>query len=91
MNSQTERTRLAWRRTFLALLVVGGIGAVHLATAGLTHLALTSAVITAVGCVTAARRLSVLRRSEPVWVPTWEPLVLTLAGCLLALTVLVGE
>ena len=39
MNSQTERTRLAWRRTVLALVGVGGIGAVHLAVVGLPHMA----------------------------------------------------
>lgn len=85
MNSQTERTRLAWRRTILALLVVGGIGAVHLATIGLVHLAMISGVVTAIGCVPAVRRLAVLRTSAPV--ATWEPAVLTVSGCLLALAV----
>lgn len=85
MNSQTERTRLAWRRTILALLVVGGVGAVHLATAGLAHLAALSALVTALGCVPAVRRLNALREGAPI--ATWEPAVLMLSGCLLALSV----
>jgi uncharacterized membrane protein YidH (DUF202 family) len=86
VNSQTERTRLAWRRTILALLVVGGIGAVHLATVGLQELAVLSAVVTSVGCVAAMRRLTVLR-VDATPVPTWEPAVLTASACLLALSV----
>lgn len=87
MNSQTERTRLAWRRTILAVLVVGGVGAVHLATAGFPELAALCGLVTAVGCVPAVRRLTVLR-SGATPVPTWEPAVLTVAGCLLALSVM---
>jgi uncharacterized membrane protein YidH (DUF202 family) len=87
VNSQTERTRLAWRRTILVVLVVGGVGAVHLATAGLLHLAVLAAVVTVLGCVPAVRRLAVLREAAPV--ATWEPLALTAAGCLLAASVLV--
>ncbi len=87
MNSQTERTRLAWRRTILALLVVGGIGAVHLATVGLLQLAVLSGLVTAVGCVAAMRRLTVLR-VDATPVPTWEPTALTVSACLLALSVI---
>ena len=88
MNSQIERTRLAWRRTVLALLVVAGVGSVHLAVAGLGHLALAVGVIALVGCVPAAHRLTSLRRFQTR--ATWEPAVLTVTGCLLALSVLVN-
>jgi uncharacterized membrane protein YidH (DUF202 family) len=88
MNSQTERTRLAWRRTVLAVLVVGGVGSVHLGLAGLLHLALLVGVVALVGCVPAAYRLNTLRDAHPV--PTWEPAMLTVVGCLLALSVLVN-
>jgi hypothetical protein len=71
----------------LALLVVGGIGAVHLAISGMVQLAVLASVVTILGCVSAARRLTVLRTGPPT-VPTWEPMVLTVAGCLLALSVL---
>ncbi|HRY09834.1 MAG TPA: hypothetical protein P5544_07660 [Candidatus Nanopelagicales bacterium] len=87
MNSQTERTRLAWRRTILALLVVGGIGAVHLATAGLVELAVLTGLVTVAGCVAAMRRLTVLRVSGTP-LPAWEPAVLTVSSCLLALSVI---
>ncbi|MEZ5185095.1 MAG: hypothetical protein R2720_05070 [Candidatus Nanopelagicales bacterium] len=88
MNSQTERTRLAWRRTILTVLVVGGLGSVHLAVAGLLHLAVAVGVVALIGCVPAAYRLNTLRQAHPM--ATWEPLFLTTVGCLLALTVLVN-
>lgn len=88
MNSQTERTRLAWRRTILAVLLVGGIGSLHLALAGLLHLAVVVGVMALVGSVPAAYRLNTLRRAHPV--ATWEPAMLTAVGCLLALSVLVN-
>lgn len=88
MNSQTERTRLAWRRTVLAVLVVGGVGSVHLALAGLLHLSVAIGVIALVGCVPAAYRLNTLRQAHPA--ATWEPALLTTVGCLLALSVLVS-
>jgi uncharacterized membrane protein YidH (DUF202 family) len=86
VNSQAERTRLAWRRTLLAVMVVGGIGAVHLATAGLVYLALAASLLTLIGCVPVAHRLWVLREAVPV--ATWEPAVLTCAGLLLSVSVL---
>jgi len=88
MNSQTERTRLAWRRTILAVLVVAGVGSIHLALAGLLHLAVLAGVVALIGCVPAAYRLNTLRQAHPV--PTWEPAMLTVVGCLLALSVLVN-
>ncbi len=88
MNSQTERTRLAWRRTVLAVLVVAGVGSVHLALAGLLHLAVLVGVVGLVGCIPAAHRLNTLRQVHPA--PTWEPVMLTAVGCLLALSVLVN-
>lgn len=90
MNSQWERTRLAWRRTVLTVLVVGGVGAVHLATAGLLEMAVLCGVVALVGCVPAMRRLTALREHE-VPVATWEPMVLTVSGCLLALSVLLAR
>lgn len=90
MNSQWERTRLAWRRTILALIVVGGIGAVHLATAGLVVMAVLCGVVAMAGCVPAMRRLIALRHGVEA-VPPWEPAALTVTGCLLALSVLLAR
>jgi len=87
VNSQWERTRLAWRRTILAVLAVGGIGAIHLATGGLLELAILCGAVTALGCVPALWRLTALRIGTEE-VASWEPAVLTVCGCLLALSVL---
>ena len=66
---------------------VGGIGAVHLATAGLVELAVLTGLVTVAGCVAAMRRLTVLRvAGTPL--PAWEPAVLTVSSCLLALSVI---
>lgn len=87
-ESQTERTRLAWRRTILVVLVVAGLGSVHLATAQMPGLAVLAAATGVVGVIPASRRLYTLRTSHPV--PRWEPLVLAVAACLLASVVLVS-
>lgn len=71
----------------LAVLIVGGVGSVHLATAGLLHLSVLVGVIALLGCVPAAHRLITLRHSAPV--ATWEPTMLTATGLLLALCVLI--
>ena len=86
-ESQTDRTRLAWRRTILAVLVVAGLGAVHLATARMPGLAVLATVTGVVGVVPASRRLRTLRTAHPV--PRWEPLALVVAACLLASVVLI--
>ena len=90
MNSQTERTRLAWRRTILALVGVGLIGALHLALAGLPHLAVLSVAITGLGAAAFIRRAMALRRPQTPVAATWEPALLALTGCLLSLAVLTG-
>jgi len=87
VNSQWERTRLAWRRTILAVLVVGGVGAVHLATGGLLELAVLCGAVTVLGCVPALWRLTVLRLGTDA-VASWQPAMLTVCGCLMALSVL---
>ncbi len=88
MNSQWERTRLAWRRTILAVLVVGGVGAVHLATGGLLELAALCGAVTGSRLRTGpVATHGAAPRDRRRW-PTWEPAVLTVSGCLLALSVL---
>jgi uncharacterized membrane protein YidH (DUF202 family) len=87
VNSQTERTRLAWRRTILTVLAVGGLGALHLALAGFPLGAALAGVLAMAGCVPALNRLTALRRGH---VPArWQPAALTVTTCLLALSVLV--
>jgi len=87
MQSQYERTRLAWRRTILAVIVIGGLGSVHLATAGRTAEAAVMVGLAVVAVVPAVRRLMSLRRERPL--ATWEPVVLTVAACLMGLSVFV--
>lgn len=87
MNSQYERTRLAWRRTILALIVIGGIGSVHLATAGYLVEAGLVVVLAVSGVLPAMHRLRGLRNERPV--AGWEPLAVTASACLMALSVVV--
>jgi uncharacterized membrane protein YidH (DUF202 family) len=86
VESQYERTRLAWRRTILALVVIGGLGAIHLATANYLREAGAVIGLTVIGVVPAIRRLRSLRNRQAL--ATWEPAVLTVAACLMALSVL---
>lgn len=88
MNSQYERTRLAWRRTLLAVIVIGGLGALHLALAGLEVEAGIALVLTCLGVVPVAHRLRGLRNENPT--AGWEPLAVTVVAVLLSLSVLVG-
>lgn len=88
MNSQYERTRLAWRRTILAVLVIGGLGAVHLATAGYTREASIDLGLTLVALGAAMHRLRTLRRE--VAVSSWQPGVVTACACLMAMSVFVS-
>lgn len=86
MNSQFERTRLAWRRTILAVLVAGGLGGLHLALAGALRAAALVGLIAVVGSALGLSRLTTLRQERPE--PGWQPLALTITICLLALSVL---
>ena len=88
-GSQYERTRLAWRRAMLAILVVGGLGGVHLAIAGYWRDAGLVTALTIGGLVPAVHRLVLLRRE--VAVPTWHPVVLTSVACLMAMVVFVPD
>ena len=56
----------------------------------LLEMALLCGLVALVGCVPAMRRLTALREHE-VPVATWEPMVLTVSGCLLALSVLLAR
>lgn len=88
MNSQYERTRLAWRRTLLAVTVIGGLGAIHLALAGYQIEAGIAIVLTLVGVVPIVHRLMALRGESPT--ATWQPAVVTLVALMLSLSALVG-
>ncbi len=88
MNSQYERTRLAWRRSMLAVTVIGGLGAVHLALAGYQIEAVIAIVLTVIGIIPIVHRLRSLRGQAPA--ATWEPAVVTLVAVLLSLSVLVA-
>jgi Na+/H+ antiporter NhaB len=81
-ESQYERTRLAWRRTILAVLVIAGLGAMHLATAGLVREASLFSALTLAAVAPAAHRLRALRHEVPV--ATWQPAMLTVVACLMA-------
>jgi len=88
MNSQYERTRLAWRRTLLAVTVIGGLGAIHLALAGYPIEAGIAIVLTVIGVIPVVHRLRALRGQAPA--ATWEPAIVTLVAVLLSLSALVG-
>lgn len=87
-NTQTERTRMAWRRMVLAMLVAGLLGAIHLVTAGFTELAGLVGLISVVGCLPAWMRRSALRSDAPPPPARLEMLTVTVASCLLAAVVL---
>lgn len=89
MNSQWDRTRLAWSRTVLAVVGVILLGALRLATAGMVLLAVIAGVLGAVACVAGILRMRSLQAGEAS-APTWEPLAVTCAACLLSLSVLVS-
>lgn len=88
-GSQYERTRLAWRRTILAVLVIAGLGALHLATAGLVREASLFGGLTVAALAPAVHRLRALRHE--VSVATWQPAVLTVAACLMAAVAFVPD
>lgn len=86
MNSQFERTRLAWRRTILAVLAAGGLGGLHLALAGALRAAILVGLVAVIGSALSLSRLTALRHERTQ--PGWQPLALTVSICLLALSVL---
>lgn len=91
MNSQTERTRLAWRRTILAMLVAVLLGALHVALAGRGLPAALIGVIGAVGCLPALSRSAILRQPGEPPPATWQPLAVTVAACAVAVVAIVGS
>lgn len=89
MNSQYERTRLAWRRTILAVLAVGGLGALHLALAGWVVAAAALGLLAVAGSLLGLTRLTALRREQVD--ADWQPYALTVTTCLLALAAVVAR
>lgn len=88
MNSQWDRTRLAWSRTVVAVIGVVLLGAFRLATGGLVAVAVVAGVLGAAACIAGILRMRALQ-NEQLRPATWEPLAVAGAACVLALAVLV--
>jgi uncharacterized membrane protein YidH (DUF202 family) len=88
VNSQYERTRLAWRRTVLALLATGGLGALHLALTRSAWEAVLVGLVAVAGSLLGLVRLASLRERRAT--ATWQPAALTVTILLLSLTALAG-
>jgi hypothetical protein len=84
-ESQSDRTRLSWRRTVNGMLAVGGIGALRMLSQGHILEAALASIVTVICIAPMYRRQIVLRGS---YAPAaWEPAMVAVCTSVLAATV----
>lgn len=89
-QTQFERTQLAWRRTLILVMVVAGLGGVHLLVDHRHHeyLGVFAGVVGLAATVPILHRERRLRHGDGA-PATWQPVALTLAILVLAVALVV--
>lgn len=75
VQTQPERTTLAWQRTFVSVLTVAGTGSLRFFITGEPKFAAIALMITVIAAIPIVVRQSQIRRGN-LAVVSWQPLVL---------------
>ncbi|MEI2715573.1 MAG: hypothetical protein V9E98_01005 [Candidatus Nanopelagicales bacterium] len=87
-ENQYERTRLAWNRTMIVLLVVLGVGGIRIVVLEHIWLGVFAGVMSLVAMIPIASRTAQLRAHRP-GAARWQPTVLTFGLSALAVAFLI--
>lgn len=83
-ENQFERTLLAWRRTMLGVLVVLGIGAIHISMGARPVVGVLTGLVSLLAIIPIVARINDLRRRR-VEIALWQPLSLVIGLVVLGL------
>lgn len=83
-ENQFERTQLAWRRTMLGVLVVLGIGAIHISMGERPVVGVLTGLVSLFAIIPIVARINDLRRQR-VEMALWQPLSLVVGLVVLGL------